>query len=108
MNLPRASTPDESHVPIAGYDQLSDREVGDRLSQLSQVELAAVETMSALDGNRPAVLDKLRYMHDTEPLPGYDTLTPEQIAEALADADAETVGPCATTSASSTSAARCR
>ena len=37
------------------------------------------------------MLEKLRYMRGSEPLPGYDTLTPEQIAEALAGADAETV-----------------
>ena len=37
------------------------------------------------------MLDKLRYMRGSEPLPGYDALTPEQIAEALAGADAETV-----------------
>ena len=30
-------------------------------------------------------------MQGTEPLPGYDALTTEQIAEALAGADAETV-----------------
>jgi hypothetical protein len=37
------------------------------------------------------VLDKLRYMRGAEPLPGYDALTTEQIANALADTDAETV-----------------
>ena len=37
------------------------------------------------------MLDKLRYMRGSEPLPGYDGLTPEQIATALAGADAETV-----------------
>ena len=88
---PTASTPDESHVPIAGYDQLSDKEIGDRLSQLSQVELAAVETYERAHGSRPAVLHKLRYMRGAEPLPDYDTLTPDQIAEAIADADSETV-----------------
>ena len=40
---------------------------------------------------RPVVLDKLRYMRGGEPLSGYDTLTTEQIAKALARADAETV-----------------
>jgi hypothetical protein len=88
---PATTSPDESPVPISGYDQLSDKEVGDRLSQLSQVELATVETYERAHGNRPAVLHKLHYMHGTEPLPGYDTLTTEQIADALADADAETV-----------------
>ena len=88
---PTASPPDEATVPISGYDQLSDREVGARLSQLTQVELATVETYERAHGNRPAVLHKLHYMHGTEPLPGYDELTTEQITEALADADAETV-----------------
>jgi hypothetical protein len=37
------------------------------------------------------VLDKLRYIRGSEPMPGYDALTTEQIADALADADAETV-----------------
>ena len=85
------SSPGEHPVPISDYDQLGDKEVGDRLSQLSQVELATVETYERAHGNRPAVLEKLRYMQGTEPLPGYDTLTTEQIAEALAGADAETV-----------------
>jgi hypothetical protein len=86
-----ASSAGEDRPPIPGYDQLGDKEVGDRLSQLSQVELAAVETYERAHRNRPAVLEKLRYMQGSEPLPGYDALTPEQIAEALADADAETV-----------------
>ena len=85
------SSPDEHRLPISGYDQLKDKQVSDQLSQLSQVELATVETYERAHGNRPAVLEKLRYMQGTEPLPGYDTLTTEQIAEALAGADAETV-----------------
>ena len=85
------SSPDEDPVPISGYDQLDDKQVSDRLSQLSQVELAAVETYERAHGNRPPVLDKLRYMQGSEPIPGYDALSTEQIAEALAGADAETV-----------------
>jgi hypothetical protein len=85
------TTPDEQTEPIPGYDELDGKQVSERLSQLSQVELAAVETYERAHGNRPAVLDKLRYMQGTEPVPGYDALTTEQIAEALAGADAETV-----------------
>ena len=80
-----------NNLPIAGYDQLDDKQVSDRLSQLSQEELAAVETHERAHENRPAVLEKLRYMLGSEPLPGYDALTTEQIAEALADAESETV-----------------
>ena len=85
------SVPDEHRLPISGYDRLGDKQIGARLSQLSQVELAALETYERAHENRPVVLDRLRYMRGSEPLPGYDTLTTEQIAEALAGADAETV-----------------
>jgi hypothetical protein len=85
------SSPDEQQLPISGYDRLKDKQITDQLSQLSQVELATVETYERAHGGRPAVLDKLRYMRGSEPLPGYDALTTEQIAKALAGADAETV-----------------
>jgi hypothetical protein len=77
--------------PIPGYDRLDEKQVSDRLSQLSQVDLAAVEAYERDRGSRPAVLDKLRYMRGTEPVPGYDALTTGQISEVLADADAGTV-----------------
>jgi hypothetical protein len=86
-----ASSAGEDRLPISGYDQLGEKQVSDQLSQLSQVELATVETYERAHGNRSAVLEKLRYMQGTEPLPDYDTLTTEQIAEALAGTDAETV-----------------
>ena len=78
-------------VPIPGYESLDDKQVGERLHELSQVELAAVESYERSHRARPTVLDKLRYMRTSEPLTGYDTLTPQQIAEALAGADTETV-----------------
>jgi hypothetical protein len=87
----KASSPDADRLPIPGYDQLDHKEVGARLHGLSQVELAAVETYERSHKNRAEVLDKLRYMHTSEPMPGYDALSPEQIATALAGADAETV-----------------
>jgi hypothetical protein len=85
------NSPEEHAVPIPGYDQLGDKQISDQLSQLSQVELAAVETYERAHANRPVVLAKLRYMRGSEPLPDYDALTTEQIAKALAGADAETV-----------------
>jgi len=86
-----ASSADAAELPFPGYDKLDDKELGARLPELSQVELAAVETYERSHQNRPQVLDKLRYMHTSEPLPGYDALSPQQIVAALADADAETV-----------------
>ena len=84
------NSPDDE-LPIPGYDQLGDKEISDQLSELSQVELASVETYERAHADRPVVLAKLRYMRGNEPLPDYDALTTEQIATALAGADAETV-----------------
>ena len=82
---------DSAGAPFPGYDKLDAKEVGARLPQLSQVELAAVEAYERSHEDRREVLSKLRYMFTTEPLQGYDGLDPEQIAEALASADAGTV-----------------
>ena len=35
--------------------------------------------------------DKLRYMRGSDPLPGYDALSPDEIATALSGAEVETV-----------------
>ena len=83
--------PDDPGLPIPAYDRLKAKEIADQLSQLSQVELEAVEAYERAHESRPVVLDKLRYMRGSEPLPGYDALTTEQIATALAGADAQTV-----------------
>jgi hypothetical protein len=85
------SSAEEHQLPISGYDGLKEKEIADQLSRLSQEELATVEAYERAHEDRPVVLDKLRYMRGSEPLPGYDALTTEQIAKALAGADAETV-----------------
>ena len=101
-----ASPDDDDQLPIPGYSQLKGKEISDQLSQLSQVELATVETYERAHGNRSAVLEKLRYMRGTEPLPGYDELTPEQIAERSPAPTRKRSEPYATTSASSSAAGR--
>jgi hypothetical protein len=86
-----AGPPEADQLPVPGYDQLDDKEVGAQLHDRSQVELAAIETYERSHKDRPEVLDKLRYLRRDEPLPGYDALSPEQIITALAGADAGTV-----------------
>jgi hypothetical protein len=86
-----ASSPDEPQLPLARYDQLDVKQLILELSQLSQVELAAVEAYERSHANRPVLLNRLRWLRGSEPLPGYDTLDSDQIVEAIADADAATV-----------------
>jgi hypothetical protein len=81
----------EAPLPFAGYDRLDDRQVVEGLSDHSQIELEAVESFERSHENRAPVLDKLRYMRQAEPLPGYDALSVEEIVTALADADLATI-----------------
>jgi hypothetical protein len=87
----RGSDSGEDPLPFPGYDRLEGKAIAARLWEFSQIELGEVETYERSHRARPAVLNKLRYMRTPEPLPGYDALASEQIAEALADADTETV-----------------
>jgi hypothetical protein len=87
----RAGSAHEDQLPVPDYDRLDGKEVTARLRELSQVELAAVETYERSHQARVAVLNKLRYMRTSEPLTAYDTLASEQVSEALGDADTETV-----------------
>ena len=86
-----ASPAGEQRLPIARYDQLDGKQVVSQLSQLSQVELAAVEAHERSHRDRPAVLNRLRWLRAHEPLPGYDGLDSDEIFRILADADAATV-----------------
>ena len=81
----------DAELPFAGYDRLDARKVIDALSDHSQIELEAAETYERSHKNRERVLDKLRYMRGTEPIPGYDTLSIAEIESALEQADPETI-----------------
>jgi hypothetical protein len=83
--------PDESDLPIAGFDHTKGKELTDKFRGLTQAELEEVETYEQSHKKRPAVLAKLRYLRSKEPLEGYDGMSPEAISQALAGADAETV-----------------
>lgn len=86
-----AGPTDDQRLPIARYDQLDGKQVIPKLSELSQVELAAVEAYERSHRERPVVLNRLRWLRGNEPLPGYDALDSDEIVKALADADAATV-----------------
>lgn len=61
------------------------------LRKHSQIELEAVEAYERSHGNRKPVLDKLHYMRGPEPLPGYDALSVDEVAEVLTEADLSTI-----------------
>jgi hypothetical protein len=73
--------------PVSGYDSLKTKEVIASLSSRSQVELAEIESYEHTHQNRLSVFDKLRWLRQDEPLPGYDALSSDEVVAALMGAD---------------------
>ncbi len=94
-----ASHSDEEHgsnragepSPIKDYDKFDVKQLMVRLHGCTQAELTAIDEYERSHLNRVEVLNKLRYMRGAQPLPNYDDLTPEQIAEQLESADMPTI-----------------
>ena len=82
------ATPNE---PFTGYDKLKAKDVVASLSSHSQVELAKVDSYEHSHQERREVFDKLRWLRQDEPLPGYDALSLDEIAAALDKADLSTI-----------------
>jgi hypothetical protein len=73
--------------PVSGYDSLKTKQVIASLSSRSQVELAKIESYEHTHQNRLSVFDKLRWLRQDEPLPGYDALSSGDVITALEDCD---------------------
>ena len=76
-----------ANEPVFGYDKLKTKEVIASLSSRSQVELAEIETYEHTHENRVSVFDKLRWLRQDEPLPGYDAFSSDELVAALDKAD---------------------
>ena len=76
-----------STEPFAGYDKLKTKELLAALSSHSQVELAEVASYEHAHEDRHVVFDKLRWLRQDEPLPGYDAMSADEVAAALQKAD---------------------
>lgn len=73
--------------PVSGYESLKTKEAIASLSSRSQVELAEIESYEHTHQNRLSVFDKLRWLRQDEPLPGYDALSSSELLAALEGAD---------------------
>jgi ferritin-like metal-binding protein YciE len=79
----------ENDLAIARYDALTADEINGRLSGLSQVDLAKVDSYERRNENRTTVLDRIASLRGNEPWPGYDELNVSEIRAALGDATDE-------------------
>ena len=80
-------TTDAATEPVPGYDRLKTKEVVASLSSRSQVELTEIETYEHAHENRLSVFDKLRWLRQDEPIPGYDALSSGEVVAALEESD---------------------
>ena len=81
----------ESDIPIADYDDLNASQIVSRLNELSQIDLAKVDSYERKNANRKSVLDKVNSLRGNEPWPGYDELTVDEVKTALDTADEKRV-----------------
>ena len=83
----KGAAADEADIPIADYDKQNAADIVARLGELSQVDLAKVDSYERKHANRKGVLEKVNSLRGEEPWPGYDELTAEEVRQALAGLD---------------------
>ena len=81
----------QSDLAIAGYDKLTAEEIVAKLSGLSQIDLAKVDSYERRHENRATVLERLSSLRGDEPWPGYDELTAAEVQAAINQADDDRV-----------------
>jgi hypothetical protein len=77
----------EQDLAIGRYDALTAEEVIGRLAELSQVDLAKVAAYERKHQKRSTVLGRVDSLQATEPWPGYDELTADEVRAVLAEGD---------------------
>jgi ferritin-like metal-binding protein YciE len=81
----------EDDLAIARYDTLAADEIIGRLSGLSQIDLAKIDSYERKHQNRTTVLSRVTSLRGDEPWPGYDELTAAEVQAVLAEGDDERV-----------------
>ncbi len=79
----------EEDLPITGYDKLTADEIVAKLSELSQIDLAKVDSYERKHQNRTTILNKITSLRGNEPWPGYDELSVAEIESVLGEGDDE-------------------
>jgi len=79
----------EQDLAIKGYDSLTAEEIIAKLSDLSQIDLAKVDSYERKNQNRTTVLSRITSLRGDEPWAGYDELTAADVTTALNEGDDE-------------------
>ena len=79
----------EGDLAIARYDNLTADEITGKLAELSQIDLAKVDSYERKNQNRTTVLSRIASLRGNEPWVGYDELSAAEVQAVLAEGDAE-------------------
>jgi len=77
----------EGDLAIARYDTLTAEEIADRLADLSQIDLAKIDSYERKTQNRTTILSRITSLRGNEPWPGYDELTAAEVQAVLSEGD---------------------
>jgi ferritin-like metal-binding protein YciE len=77
----------EQDLPIARYDSLTAADVLEKLSGLSQIDLAKVDAYERKNQSRSTVLARISTLRGEEPWPGYDELNASEVNAVLGEGD---------------------
>jgi ferritin-like metal-binding protein YciE len=77
----------EDDLAIARYDKLTADEITGKLSQLSQIDLAKIDSYERRRQNRASVLGRIASLRGNEPWAGYDELTAAEVQAVLSEGD---------------------
>ncbi len=76
-----------SDLAIARYDELTAAEIVEQLGDLSQIDLAKVDSYERRHGKRKTILSRITSLRGDEPWPGYDELGVNEIQAVLGEGD---------------------
>jgi ferritin-like metal-binding protein YciE len=77
----------DSDLAIANYDSLGADEIQDKLSELSQIDLAKVNAYERKNQNRSTITSRIDSLQADEPWPGYDELAVDEVRAVLSEGD---------------------
>ncbi len=77
----------EGDLAIARYDKLTADEITSKLTELSQIDLAKVDSYERKNENRTTVLSRITSLRGDEPWAGYDELSASDVQTALSAGD---------------------
>ena len=81
----------EEDLAITRYDSLNADEITAKLTDLSQIDLAKVDSYERKNENRTTILSRVTSLRGDEPWSGYDELTAAEVTTTLSDSDDDRV-----------------